>query len=288
MALAIKVLFGIPYVYDMDSSLAMQLTEKWMLLKPIAPMLSFFERAAVRNSRAVVPVCDALAALADRHGAPHLQILRDISLLENQSERAERTLRAELALAPNQEIVLYIGNLESYQGIDLLVESFHRVVERNATSQLIIIGGNAEHIGYYKQKVETLGIHNRVHLVGPRPVSELRSLLLQADILVSPRTKGENTAMKIYSYLHAGKAIVATDLPTNTQVLEHDTAVLCAPTAEAFSQGILTLLENPDTRSTLGAHAFKVAEEKYTFPIFESSLNQLYDHLSRVTPEAAQ
>lgn len=288
MALVIKCLFGIPYIYDMDSSLSMQITEKWVLLKPLAPILAFFERAAIRRSRAVVPVCDALAILADHHGAPDMEILRDISLLESQPETIEKSLREQLDLAPTQEIILYIGNLESYQGIDLLIESFALVAAANQSAQLIIIGGNPEHIRFYQSRCEDLGISRRVHLLGPRPVNHLRSLLLQADILVSPRTKGNNTPMKIYSYLHAGKAIVATDLPTNTQVLDAQTSQLCAATPEGFSSGILELLANPAKRATLGATAFQIAEDRYTFPVFERSLNQLYDRLEPSATENVQ
>ena len=53
------------------------------------------------------------------------------------------------------------------------------------------------------------------------------------DILVSPRIRGTNTPLKIYSYLRSGKPIVATDLLTHTQVLSPDVARLVAPDADA-------------------------------------------------------
>ena len=48
VALVLKFLFGIPYIYDMDSSIALQVAEKWWWLKPIAPILSLFEKVAVK------------------------------------------------------------------------------------------------------------------------------------------------------------------------------------------------------------------------------------------------
>ena len=47
--------------------------------------------------------------------------------------------------------------------------------------------------------------------------------LLAADVLVSPRLKGLNTPMKIYSYLDSGSAVLATRLRTHTQVLDDGT-----------------------------------------------------------------
>jgi glycosyltransferase involved in cell wall biosynthesis len=111
-------------------------------------------------------------------------------------------------------------------------------------------------------------------------VSELRGLLLQADILCSPRISGENTSMKTYSYLHSGRAIVATDLPTNTQVLNALNARLTAATPQAYSEGILELLENQELRDRIAKTAFAEAEQKYTLSAFSTQINQLYQRVS--------
>jgi glycosyltransferase involved in cell wall biosynthesis len=131
IALFIKWFANVPYVYDMDSSLALQVTEKWWLLKPLASVLEFFERRAVKESVAVVPVCDALAVIATRHGATEAQVLSDISLLNLEQGTPENVdLRAEGRIPPEDLVALYIGNLESYQGIDLLIEGFATVSAR--------------------------------------------------------------------------------------------------------------------------------------------------------------
>ena len=58
-------------------------------------------------------------------------------------------------------------------------------------------------------------------------------------LLVSPRSRGTNTPLKIYQYLRSGKAIVATRLLTHTQVLSDETAILTEATPQAFAAGIL-------------------------------------------------
>ena len=292
VARLIRFIFGVPYVYDMDSSLALQLTEKWWVLRPCLPLLERLERGVVRKSVAVVPVCDALAVIAERHGSPHTQILRDISLLEMQ-EGAEGTadatedLRAGLGLPASCLLILYSGNLESYQGIDLLIDSFARVAPSHRDCHLVIIGGAPEHIAFYRQKAAQLDLTAQVHFPGPRPVALLRHFLAQADVVVSPRTKGNNTPMKIYSYLHSGKALVATALPTHTQVISEGVALLAAPTAEEFGAALRAVIADGALRDSLGAAAYRLAEEKYTYPVFERSLNALYDHLETRPDTAA-
>ena len=58
-------------------------------------------------------------------------------------------------------------------------------------------------------------------------------------MLVSPRIAGTNTPLKLYAYLKTGKPIVATDLPTHTQVLTSQTALLAPPDPRAFGQALL-------------------------------------------------
>ena len=78
--------------------------------------------------------------------------------------------------------------------------------------------------------------------------SEIPAYLLAADVLVSPRSRGTNTPLKIYQYLRSGKPIVATRLLTHTQVLDDDTAILTGVSAAEFADGILSALENPGAR----------------------------------------
>jgi glycosyltransferase involved in cell wall biosynthesis len=68
-----------------------------------------------------------------------------------------------------------------------------------------------------------------VVLTGQRPAEEIPAYLDAATLLVSPRSTGTNTPLKIYQYLRSGRPIVATNLRTHTQVLAEDTAFLAEP-----------------------------------------------------------
>jgi glycosyltransferase involved in cell wall biosynthesis len=285
-----KQLFGTPYIYDMDSSLALQVTEKWWLLEPLLPILRFFEGLAVRGSIAVAPVCDALEAIANNHGSPHTVMLRDVSLLPH-GDRSEMT-RTDVfgeVIGASQPIVLYVGNLESYQGIDLLIESFALVRDHPSRPHLAIVGGTPDSIASYRGKASALGCGESVSFLGPKPVAHLKSYLTQADVLVSPRIKGNNTPMKIYSYLHSGKPLLATDLPTHRQVLDDEISVLAPPEPVGFAAGLRKLLDDPAHRRRVGEQARVRAEQLYTREAFEAQLFALYEQVqqrvTRVIPQ---
>ncbi|MBT3192525.1 MAG: glycosyltransferase family 4 protein [Verrucomicrobia bacterium] len=281
MARRIGKKHGIPYIFDMDSSMPQQIADKLPIAKPILPIMRALEAGAIRSAAAIVPMCDALADAARTMGAKHIEVLRDISLLpEVPTRRPERGFREALQI--QGPTLLYLGNLESYQGIDLMLESFALTGRKNPDANLVIAGGRADDIEKYREKTATLGIASRVHFLGPRPLSHMPDLFQDADILVSPRTQGANTPMKIYSYLDANRAILATDLPTHTQVLNRDVAELVPPTCEAMAEGMGTLLQQKERRERLGSQARMLAQECYSLRAFRAGVNRLYDYIANL------
>jgi glycosyltransferase involved in cell wall biosynthesis len=270
---------NIPYIFDMDSSMPQQIADKLPVAKPILPMMRALEAGAIRAAAAVVPMCDSLADAASALGAKHVEVLRDISLLpETYTPDPKQGFREALKL--EGATLLYVGNLESYQGIDLMLEGFASAHQSATEASLVIVGGRGDDIQKYRNKSEALGISPHVHFLGPRPLNHMADLFHDADILVSPRTQGENTPMKIYSYLDAGRAIVATDLPTHTQVMNSDVAELVQPTCEAMAAGMLRLLHETEYRKALAAKAHKLARECYSLTAFKAGVNRLYDYIA--------
>jgi glycosyltransferase involved in cell wall biosynthesis len=174
---------------------------------------------------------------------------------------------------------MYIGNLEKYQGIDLLIQGFKEALHQEEGLNLVIIGGNKDDIQFYQQRVEQLGITTHVYFCGQRPVNQLGSYLSQADILVSPRIQGNNTPMKIYSYLDSGKPVLATRLPTHTQVLDETISYLVNPVAEDMAAGIIALSRNAKLRQSLGSKARERVGEEYSLPVFKRKVDTFYKKL---------
>ena len=261
-------------VYDMDSSLSDQLTDKWRRLKPLHGFFQSFERLAVRRSTAVFAVCEDLAVkvrpwIDERCG------FRAAGC----SDPGRRARWAVESLRPmkaaNAVIALYVGNLEQYQGIDLLLEGVARV-SPETNLQTIVIGGDITRVKLYRQRAFDLGIAARVRFIGARPVAHLNAYLAQADILVSPRILGQNTPMKVYSYMQSGKAIVATDIRSHSQVLNSECAELVAPNPAALAAGLERLAADPELRRRLGAVALETAMREYSLPVFRRKLQEAY------------
>jgi glycosyltransferase involved in cell wall biosynthesis len=280
IAVILKFLFKIPYVYDMDSSLSQQMVESKPFLKAFTPLLDWFEGIAVRNAKAVVPVCDALVQSIKRYKPTKVMLLPDISLLEDEAVTDHNAVdNICIRYGINNTMLMYVGNLEPYQGIDLLIESFALARRQNADASLVVIGGDPANIAKYQQKCRDYAIADAVYFLGPRPIQHLAAYLSQADILTSPRIKGNNTPMKIYSYLDSGKALLATRLPTHTQVMTDEVAGLADPNPQAFGAQLLRLVEDPALRRRLGTAGKELIAREYTVEVFNSRVHALYDWL---------
>jgi glycosyltransferase involved in cell wall biosynthesis len=177
--------------------------------------------------------------------------------------------------------VLYTGTFEPYQGIDLLIESAKRVVERHKDTLFILVGGDQKQVDEYKKLVNKHHLDENFIFTGQVWPNLLKKFIDVADILVTPRIQGNNTPLKIYSYLRSGKPIVATNHPTHTQVLNDRVAILTEGTPESFGEGIIRLIENRDLMEDISRNARKLAEEKYSYEIYISRIKSIYEVLEK-------
>mgnify|MGYP001825932328 FL=1 len=276
IALVFAPIKGSSVIYDMDSSMADQLLEKWSWLSRIKGFLDWFEGLAVRYSTRVIAVCQALVDKAHSYGSDTpVDLLTDTILeIENDSDEPVENLSS---LAPtNHKLMLYIGNLEHYQGVDTVIEAMAEVAS-NIT--FIVIGGIPEDILRCRSLAEKIGVEKRVVFTGPRPVQRLQDYLEQADWLVSPRTKGVNTPMKIYSYLGAGVPVIATNIVSHTQVLTEKNACLVEPDPSSIAFGINRLASDQEYAKKLASQAKQDAEELYSYQAYKHHLVAIYQTL---------
>jgi glycosyltransferase involved in cell wall biosynthesis len=135
-------------------------------------------------------------------------------------------------------------------------------------ARLVLAGGKPDQVARFRALAERAGIGDVATFTGERPASEIPAYLLAADVLVSPRSRGTNTPLKIYQYLRSGKPIVATRLLTHTQVLSDDTAFLTEATPSSFAEGIVAALIDRERADSVGRQAQRLAETKYSYEAY--------------------
>jgi glycosyltransferase involved in cell wall biosynthesis len=280
---ALAAVLRVPHLYDMHSSLPQQLTNfAFSRSRLIRRAFLAIERFMIRRSRVVIVICPSLEETV-RDIDPHARTV----LIENAPGSAgdlatpaqASEIRRTLGLDPPTRVVLYTGTFEAYQGLDLLFDAMAIVARVRRDARLVLAGGKPDQIERERARARAAGIEAVTIFAGERPPSDIPAYLLAADVLVSPRSRGTNTPLKIYQYLRAGKPIVATRLLTHTQVLSDDTAILTGGTPQEFADGIVTALTDSARAGTIGRHARDLAETKYSYEAYLERTREACDAL---------
>ena len=255
IALFLKKIFGIPYIYDMDSVLSEQ-------LKGIKSRLAERgERKALREALAVIAVSPSLAEYAEKFNN-RVFLLPDTPFYQEFPE--EKELKKSIGWE-GKFVFLYAGNFATYQGVDFLINAFKRT--RNPNFLLVLIGG--------EKKVDD----PRIKVYPPVPPEKVNYFLKAADVLLSPRLVGKNTPMKIYSYLAAGKPIIASNIESHTQILNHEVSILLPLDEEKWAQEMENIHENKELRHYLSENARALFLQEYSWERFRERVRNYYSQI---------
>ena len=281
----------VPHLYDMHSSLPQQFSNfAFSRSRVITSVFLAIERFMIRRSRVVIVICPSLeeTVKAIDPGAQTVLIENAPGSAEDEATpEAAAAVRRSLALADTTPIVLYTGTFEAYQGLDLLFAAMAIVRRTRPDARLVLAGGRADQVAKAREQARAAGIEDVTHFAGERPASEIPAYLLASDLLVSPRSRGTNTPLKIYQYLRSGKAIVATRLLTHTQVLSDETAILTGATTQEYADGILAGLTDKTRAATVGRQARELAQTKYSYAAYLERTRQACAALMPAPPACA-
>jgi glycosyltransferase involved in cell wall biosynthesis len=268
----------VPHLYDMHSSLPQQLSNfAFSGSTMLRRVFLAIERVMIRRSRVVIVICPSLeeTVRAIEPAAPTVLIENAPGSAEDDaSPEQAAAVRETLGLDASTPIVLYTGTFEAYQGLDLLYAAMARIRNVRPDARLVLAGGRPEQVARARSQAKAAGIADVTIFTGERPAAEIPAYLLASDVLVSPRSRGTNTPLKIYQYLRSGKPIVATRLLTHTQVLSDRTAILTDVTPEAFAAGVLRGLDDRAESDAIGRRARELADTKYSYEAYLEKTRQ--------------
>lgn len=282
-SMVLGLLFQVPHVYDMHSSLPQQLQNinsgrSKYNKRLFVNAFEFLERMVLKSCAVVLTVGADLEAYVKETvpRANHIRIENTaIHNLVQPNALAVKRLREQLAVG-DRRLIVYTGNLEPYQGIDLLFESVQLLTEAYPDLMLLIVGGTKFMIGKYQRRAAELNLSGNVTFVGTVPITEALEYLELATVLASPRTGGMSVPLKLYSYLYSGKPVLATNVYAHTQSLTDDTAVIVAPTPADFAGGLSRLLEDTALREELGENGRQYVAEAFSMSAYLTKLEQAF------------
>jgi glycosyltransferase involved in cell wall biosynthesis len=291
-AMPLAALFRTRHLYDMHSSLPRQMAQsRYGRWRSLVLLFALLEGRVLRSCDYVITIDAELEARVRRLNPKLRQITIENLAIPGEPKAADihliNQLKSNVRLNSKAAIV-YTGTLEGYQGLDLLLDSARLVKAAWRQVVFVLVGGKPEQIARWQQIAREKGVDDCTTFVGAVSLAEAYDYLSIADVLVSPRIGHPSVPLKIYSYLHSGKPIVATRTAAHTRVLTDDIALLVEPTSRDLADGILMLLRDAELRQCLGGCAQIHARANYSFKSYVHKLALIYEDTMAAKPLPAQ
>jgi glycosyltransferase involved in cell wall biosynthesis len=198
-----------------------------------------------------------------RHFLIENSILDEVRLKQG-SHKVPESGAKEPALPSDRPLIVYAGSFEPYQGLDLLLAAFARLREQHADAFLVMMGGLPQQVQRLSALAAEHGLEGHCLVTGRVPQQVARQVAQRATTLVSPRDRGSNTPLKLYEQLASGIPLVATRIPSHTQVLNDQVCFLVDPTVDGLAQGVLESLRDQGRRQQVVGAALALYHEKYS------------------------
>jgi glycosyltransferase involved in cell wall biosynthesis len=182
-----------------------------------------------------------------------------------QCRPSQRQARAQLGFAPERRLVVYTGHVGPRKGMPMLLDTAQRLPDVD----FVVVGGNPAEVEVLERDARARGLAN-LRCFGFRPARELPPFLLAADVLFIPPSAapleqhGRTVLpMKVFSYLAAGRPILAGRLPDVAEVLvDGDNARLVTPDApDETAAALRALFADPELCGRLAGGALRSAAE---------------------------
>lgn len=259
-------LVGIPLIYHSHNALAEELPTYFRsrLARRLARALgALVDREVPRRADHCIAICRELVDFLRVRGVEE----DAVRMITPGGSTEEFPPRSEAEVAQMRErfgferhpIMLYTGNLDRYQNLELLLGSIEGVRAEVPGALLVLATHTAPRDLPAALRRPPLG----VRLITTGDFATIRDLLQVADVAVCPRREWSGFPMKLLNYMAAGKAVVVS--AGSAKAVQHAVNgwVVRENDTGTYARAIVQLLREPALRARLGAAARRTVEDEY-------------------------
>jgi glycosyltransferase involved in cell wall biosynthesis len=197
-------------------------------------------------------------------------------------EHNSELVRREFGLT-TEPVLIWVGGFYPWHDLDLLLDSFTQVLPRHPDARLILVGDGQTRPSLARKILQN-GLRHAVIMTGSVSHTRVPEILSIADVAVVPSAPvtasrgGTGTPLKLFEYMAAGKAIVATALSRVAEVIQdgHNGLLVGAGDVDGFAEAVLTLLNDSAKRARLAQNARRQAVERHSWQEYTSQLEKIY------------
>lgn len=171
-------------------------------------------------------------------------------------------------------VALYAGNLDRYQNLAFLADSFDRVLERRPDARLqIVTHAPAAETARAARQWRT---HPGIEIIRADTFEALWEHLQRCRVALCPRVSPYGFPIKLLNYLAAGKPVVV--CRSSAWGIEHldNGWVVEDDDREGFAEAVITLLEDETLRRRLSENARRTARETFSWEVLIPRYEKVY------------
>ena len=256
----------VPVIYHSHNALAEELPTYFR--RPLARRWArgvgrIADRVLPRRADHCIAICHELVGFLRAHGVDE-DAVEMVAPGGSPAEFPARTpaeldaIRARFGLS-GAPVLLYTGNLDAYQNLELLLASIGDVRARVPAAQLVFV----THATPRELPDCLRALPPGVRLIAADCFAVVRDLLQIADLALCPRREWSGFPMKLLNYMAAGKPTVVS--AGSAKAIEHGRNgwVVRDSGARAYADAIVGLLADPVLRAALGTAARRTVEDEY-------------------------
>ena len=249
---AVGRLLGIPVVGDFQGSLSDELAAH-DTIPSRGWLYRFVARSEGRIARlpqvAVASCDDVVQELRERFRVPRVILVLDgvdTEMFHPDVARAE----LQALVPPDRRPVVYLGLLNTYQGVDLLLEAIPQVLARVPQAYFLVMGYPNEN--EYRHQAYDMGLADHVFFPGRIDYDQAPDYLTLGEVAVGPKLSKTESNGKLYNYMACALPTVAFDTPPSREILGDLGVYAPRGNVAALADAIAGLLENPENGRQLG------------------------------------
>lgn len=196
--------------------------------------------------------------------------------LEDYSQSVEKNkFRKKYSIKNNAKIILYLGRLDETKGIELIINSFSKILTLYPEAKLVIAGPDD---GYYSQLeslVESLQLKEDVYFTGPLYGEEKDEVYVDSDVFVTPNYTGfPLTFLEACAY---GIPIVTTKKGHELDWLDGKVGLSVEYHEGDLKEAILKIIIDEELSSTFSNNGKTLVKEEFNWTNITHQLVKIYE-----------